>query len=1086
MIKTVLATALLAVITLSAPGQVAPPANLRCEYLADPLGLDVEHPRLSWELRDTRRGARQTAYEVQVAADPAALEAGQPLVWTSGKVDSDRTAQIEYAGPALEPGRFYHWRIRAWDHAGQPSGWSKPALWSTGLREQDWQAAWITVPGERTPAVPGNNGYHSQTAESADAVKWITIDLGGPRQFDRIRLFPARPHDWKQDAPGFLFPVRYVIEGSPDGKSWSQALADRSTADQPNPGAAAVDVPTPGASARFIRLRAVKLAARTPPAQDGFGLAFAEVEVLAGDENLALNCPAAALDSVEHNDWSTRALTDGVTESRRPKAAQRGPAPILRKTFTLDRAPRRATLSATGLGLYEARLNGQRIGDHVLAPEWTDYHKRIQVQTYDVTGLVNPGENALAAILGDGWYAGKVGLFSREIYGVQLAFRARLDLEFDDGSRSSIVTDDSWQGTNDGPWRATDILDGVAYDARRELPGFDQPGKPAGAWEAVTLLPSPGVELIAQVNEPIRVVAERPAVAVTEPVPGTFVFDVGQNLTGWAKLKTRGPAGTTITLRHGEAVNPDGTLYTTNLRGAKQTDTFILAGRGAAEVFTAAFTYHGFRYVEVTGLAERPVRDSLVAQVVHSDLPVAGAFECSDPMLNQLMSNIVWTQMMNMQSTPTDCPQRDERLGWMGDAQVFAQAACFNRGMAAFFTKWLLDVRDAQTEDGRFPDFAPNPASKTGKFTGVPAWGDAGTIVPWRVYQNYDDSRLLARHFDAARAWVEYIHKNNPDLIWKTGRGNDYNDWLNADTLRGIENWPAKGGEIPRDVFATAFFFHSTDLVARMARVLGRDAEASTYTALADRIREVFRREFIGKDGRMPGDTQAGYALALEFNLCPEDLRAAMIDHLVEGIARYNGHPSTGFISTMPMMRQLAEAGRTDLAYTLLTNRTIPSWGYMIDQGATTIWERWDGYVAGRGFQDPGMNSLAHYSIGSVGEWMYRFILGINPDDQHPGYKHFTLRPTPGGGLTWARGAYASPHGPISVDWKLNAGRFTLHASVPPNTTATVLMPTADAAQITESGVPAERSAGVKVIGKRGDVVALEVTSGGFMFECPK
>ncbi|MCC6677588.1 MAG: family 78 glycoside hydrolase catalytic domain [Phycisphaerales bacterium] len=1084
MIKSVFLLASIGMSWVGAAGQVAsPPSHLRCEYLTNPLGIDTPQPRLSWELQDSRRGARQTAYEIQVAADAAALESGGRVIWQSEKVASASTMHIEYAGPALESGRAYWWRVRTWDAAGAETGWSRPAMWSTGLlKPEDWKASWIGVPGERTPAVSGNNGYHSEVAERPDDTRWIAIDLGKTQNFDLIRLCPARPHDWKQDAPGFLFPLRYVIETSPDGANWSALIADRSGADQPNPGAAPVEIAVENASSRFVRLRTVRLAARTPPNQDGYGIALAEFQVLSEGKNIAEGRAATASDSIEHNDWSVKALTDGVTESRGPRPAVRGPSPTLRKTFSIAGPVKRATLYATALGLYEARLNGERVGDAVLAPEWTDYAKRVQVQTYDVTPLIHPGENAIAAILADGWFAGKVGLFSREIYGTQLALRAQLEVELADGSRTTIATDGSWAGTSEGPWRATDILDGVTYDARHDLKGFDRPGDCPGAWSPVQVLNDPRVELVAQMNEPIRIVSERRAESIAEPMPGVFVVDLGQNLTGWVKLKTRGPAGTTITLRYAEALNPDGTVYTTNLRGAKQTDTFILAGGRAAEVFTPAFTYHGFRYVQITGLAERPTQDSVVGQVVYSDLPVAGRFECSDPMLNKLMSNIIWTQMMNMQSTPTDCPQRDERLGWMGDAQVFAQAACFNRGMAPFFTKWLRDVRDAQHQDGRFPDFAPNPAARSGKFVGVPAWGDAGTIVPWRIFQNYADTTLLARHFDAARAWVEYIHRQNPDLVWRTGRGNDYNDWLNADTLK-IENWPAKGGEIPREVFATAFFFHSTDLVARMARALGRDSEAATYSDLAAQIREVFRRDFITPDGRMPGDTQAGYALALEFNLCPDELRGRMIEHLVEGIARYSGHPSTGFISTMPMMRQLAEAGHADLAYKLLLNRTIPSWGYMIDQGATTIWERWDGYVAGRGFQDPGMNSLAHYSIGAVGEWMYRFILGINPDDDHPGYKRFTIRPTPGGGLSWARGSYASMHGPITVDWKHSAGRFTLLASVPPNTTATIIIPAKNAASVSESGVPVERSPGLKIKPARSGFAAFEVGAGSYMFD---
>lgn len=1084
MLKSVLVSLAIAAVSWTASGlAAAPPANLRCEFLAHPLGIDSPRPRLSWELRDTRRGAAQTAYEIQVAADGPALDRGDQLIWSSGKVDSAQTAHVEYAGPELQSGRSYAWRVRAWDQSGAASGWSEPAAWTAGLlAKSDWKASWISVPSQRTPAVSGNNGYHSQLVQRPDEVRWVSIDLGEARPFDTIRLFPTRPHDWKRDAPGLLFPVRYVIETSADGSGWSTTIADRSTADQPNPGVNPVDIAVEG-NARYVRLRALRLAARTPPDQDEYGLALAEMQVLSQGKNLSEGRAAAALDSVEHNDWSVKALTDGVTESRGPRPAVRGPSPTLRKAFSLNSPVKRATLYATAMGLYEARLNGHRVGDYALAPEWTDYGRRIQVQAYDVTTTLQAGPNVLAAVLADGWFAGKVGLFTSEIYGSQLGFLAQLEIEHANGSRSTIVSDGSWTGCADGPWRAADILDGVTYDARHALAGFDRPGDPTGEWKPAQVLNDPKVELVAQMNEPIRVVAKRRAQAITEPQPGVYVVDLGQNMTGWVRLSTRGPAGTAITLRYAEAINPDGTAYTTNLRGAKQTDTFILAGHRATETFTPAFTYHGFRYVQITGLTEKPGPDAVVGEVVYSDLPVAGRFECSDTMLNQLMSNIVWTQMMNMQSTPTDCPQRDERLGWMGDAQVFAQAACFNRDMSAFFTKWLRDVRDAQHADGRFSDFAPNPAAASGKFMGVPAWGDAGVIVPWRMYQNYADVQVLAANFDAARAWVEYIHKQNPDLVWRKGRGNDYNDWLNADTLRGIENWPAKGGEIPRDVFATAFFAHSTDLLARMARVLNREPEVATYSALAQRIREVFRREFIAADGRMPGETQSGYAIALELELCPPELRAKMVEHLVEGIARYNGHPSTGFISTMPMMRQLAEAGHADLAYKLLLNRSIPSWGYMIDQGATTVWERWDGYVAGRGFQDPGMNSLAHYSIGAVGEWMYRFILGINPDDAHPGYKHFTIRPTPGGGLTWARGSYASIHGPITVDWKLSNGRFTLMATVPPNTTATIIVPAKEASTVTESGVPAGRSSGVKAAKAATGFAAFEVSAGSYMFE---
>lgn len=1080
------------------------PVNLRCEYLVDPLGIDVMKPRLSWEMKIEQRGARQAAYEIQVgkwgagAAAAAAFGKADSIVWSSGRVESGRSNQVEYAGSALQPAMFYAWRVRVWDGTGQESAWSEPATWSMGLKSENWKAKWIGVPDARTPAVTGLNGYHSQLVDSPDTAKWVSIDLGQLAKVESVVLCPARPHDWKVDAPGSLFPVRYAIESSTDGEKWT-AIADRTTKDQANPGTEVVSLAVTPTEARYVRLRAVKLAARTPPDKDQYGLALAEMEVLSGGRNIAAGKTATASDSTEHNDWSVKNLTDGVRESRKAAWPKRGPGASLTTKFSAGDKIARATLYATAMGLYEANINGQRVGDALLAPEWTDYKKRVQVQAYDVTKLVKSGENRIGATVADGWFAGKIGLFANEMYGQQLALLAQLEIEYADGRKQLVVTDTSWSGTNDGPWRAADILDGVSYDARKELVGVQRMSGDgsvdSAAWSPAIETPVKGVELVAQMNEPIRIVGEIKPVSVTEPKPGVWVFDTGQNMTGWARLGTTGPAGTVITMRYAEAVNPDGTVYTTNLRGAKQTDTFILRGSGGREMLEPAFTYHGFRYVEVTGLVNKPTRGDLMARVSHSALPVAGEFACSDEMLNKLMSNIVWTQVMNMFSTPTDCPQRDERLGWMGDAQVFAQAACYNRDMASFFTKWLRDVRDAQHPDGRYPDFAPNPLAMTGKFTGVPAWGDAGVIVPWRVYENYGDDRLIAEQLESAKRWVDYIAGQNPDFVWRKGRGNDYNDWLNADTLRGIPGWPEKGGEIPKEVFATAFFEQSARMVAKMAAVAGKSEDAKKYGGLADRVREEFRKQFIAADGRMPGDTQAGYALALQNGLCPDDLRPKMVQYLVEGIHRYNDHVSTGFISTMPMMRQLHENGQTELAYKLLMNRTIPSWGYMIDQGATSVWERWDGYVEGRGFQDPGMNSLAHYSIGSVGEWMYRVILGLNPDEQTmssdgklagaTAWKHFTVAPVPGGGLTWAKGSYRSMYGKIAVDWKKEGGKFTLNVVVPANSTATVRVPVKDEAAakgVMEGGKPAVQSEGVKAAGWKKGSAEFEVGAGSYSF----
>jgi alpha-L-rhamnosidase len=796
---------------------------------------------------------------------------------------------------------------------------------------------------------------------------------------------------------------------------------------------------------------------------------------------------------LEESDWEARWIG---TKAPAEPTNDPLPAQMLRKEFLIEGSIQRAVVHVSALGVYELRLNGDRVGDRILAPEWTDYHKRVQYQTIDITRMLREGNNAVAARLGDGWYAGRIGLANqvpdgpaRGIYGPRPRLLVQLEVENASGEIRRVVTDESWRVTAEGPIRTSDILDGEYYDARREAPGWDQPGFDDSLWTPVVIEEEVKAGLVSQPNEPIRVVEELIPIAVTEPEPGVFIFDLGQNMAGWCRISGKGRKGQEIRLRHAEVLNPDGTLYRDNLRipkdggpwGARQEDFYVFRGEGT-EVFEPHFTYHGFRYVEVTGLEEKPGPDFLTGRVFCSSASETLEFECSNPMLNQLMRNILWTQRANLMSVPTDCPQRDERLGWMGDAQVFSPAACFNMDMAGFFTKWLQDVRDAQADDGRFPDFAPNPFDPNKRFSGVPAWADAGVIVPWVVYQWYGDKRLLEKSFDSARRWVDTIHEKNPDLIWRHSRGNDYGDWLNGDTLIR-EGWPTSGGQIPKEVFATLFFMRSANLVSRMADVLGREEEMKLYHDLANRIRAAFVSEFVSADGKIEGDTQAGYALALAFDALPEERRAAALNHLVEAIEKYDRHISTGFVSTIAMMNELTNRGRNDIAYRLLSNRTFPSWGYTIDQGATTIWERWDGYVEGRGFQDPGMNSFSHYAIGAVGEWMVRSILGINPDPAHPGFERIRIQPRPGGKLTWARGTYHSIRGPIRVDWKLGEGnRFQVDVEIPANTTAEVCVPAAEVSRVKVGGKSAADAEGIELLSSESGTVNFEIGSGFYSF----
>jgi alpha-L-rhamnosidase len=746
------------------------------------------------------------------------------------------------------------------------------------------------------------------------------------------------------------------------------------------------------------------------------------------------------------------------------------PSPYLRREFPLDKTVRRARLYATARGVYELSVNGTRVGEDVLAPGWTDYHRRIQYQTYDVTPLLAEGQNALGAVLGDGWFAGFVGFDPKHrgaLYGPRPQLLAQLNVEYEDGTTESLATEGSWRCST-GPILFSDLLMGEAYDARREMPGWAEPGFDDSGWYGVAVEEIGDTNLVAQPDEGIRVTEELEAKTVTEPESGRYVFDLGRNMVGWVRLKVEGEAGTEVILRHAEALNPDGTIYTTNLRSARATDHYALAGDGE-EVYEPRFTFHGFRYVEVTGYPGEPPLGAVTGCVVHSATPPSGSFECSSPMVNKLQENIVWGQRGNFLSVPTDCPQRDERLGWTGDAQIFVRTASFNMDVAPFFEKWMADVEDAQSPEGAFPDVAPllKGSGLIDLRWGAPAWGDAGVIVPWTIYRTYEDTRIVERHYDAMARWMEYLYEANPDFIRKNRMGNNYGDWLSP-----------KGDPTPKPLLATAYWAYDAKLMAEMAGAIGRHDAAGEYRDLNENIKAAFNEAYASPDGRIEGDTQTCYLLALHMDLLPEDLRSAAAGHLVRTIEREDWHLSTGFAGVGYLCPVLTEVGYTDVAYRLLENETYPSWGYTIKNGATTIWERWDGWTEENGFQSPNMNSFNHYSLGSVGEWLYRYVAGI--DLGAPGYGRTVIRPRPGGNLTHASAQYDSVRGRISSSWKIENDRFVLEALIPPNTTATVHVPSTD--DVSEGGRPLDEAEGVEFLRAGEGETVLSVGSGRYEF----
>lgn len=770
---------------------------------------------------------------------------------------------------------------------------------------------------------------------------------------------------------------------------------------------------------------------------------------------------------LEDGDWTAGWIEDparaGDEASSRPT--------YFRRQFEVGAGLARARVHASALGVYHLSVNGEAATDALFRPGWTDYSIRTQYQTVDVTGRLAEGANALGAVLADGWYSGHVGFLGRHAYGVVPKLLVQIELTYDDGRVETIVSEPGWR-CSFGPIVEADMQMGESHDARLEEPGWDRAGFDDGSWRRAAPGSGARTHLVAERCEPVRATEEIHPVSHRLLASGATLFDLGQNMVGWVRLRVSAPAGRTVTLRHAEVLDDSGELYVTNLRAARATDRYVTRG-GGAETWEPRFTFHGFRYVEVSGLDGELPETTVTGIVVHQDLARTGDFSCSDQQVNQLQRNIVWGQRGNFLEVPTDCPQRDERLGWMGDAQVFVRTGCWNMDCAAFYTKWMRDVADSVSPGGSFGDVVPTPRHGPGGHAwldAAPAWGDAGVIVPWTLYRCYGDRRLLERSFDDAAGWVDHVHRHNPHLIWEHHLGNNYGDWLSV------------GEETPKLLLATAFFAHSADLVARMARILGREREARHYQALFERIRAVYEHTYVGADGRVFGDTQTGYVLTLRFDLVGQERRATLASHLARGVEGAGRRLTCGFVGVEHLLFALSENGNPDLAYHLLRNRDYPSWLYAVEHGATTIWERWDGWTEERGFQTPVMNSFNHYSFGAVGSWLYQTVAGIDLADDAPGYRRLRIAPQPGGGLTWARAHLDTVRGRVRSAWRTDGGGFELEIEVPAGSTAEVRLPVADPARIRESGRALGQAEGVHGTTRDGGAVVVTTGSGVYRF----
>lgn len=747
---------------------------------------------------------------------------------------------------------------------------------------------------------------------------------------------------------------------------------------------------------------------------------------------------AAAVEAglLHPDDWSARFVTPAWEADL--KRSQ--PSPLLRREFEVQAGMSRARLYITSLGVYEAQINGQVVGDHVLAPGWTVYPSRLLYQTFDVTNLLQPGRNAVGAILADGWYRGRLGFGGgqRNIYGDRLALLAQLEIMYEDGRSERIVTDQHWRAAT-GPILASDLYDGETYDAQLERPGWSVPGYDDREWAMVETIEQDLTTLAAPIGPPVRRTDQLVPIAIITSPSGRTILDFGQNLVGRLRLTVRGEAGQKITLRHAEVLE-NGELGTRPLRTAKAADQYILRGEGE-ETWEPRFTFHGFRYAEIEGWPGELSRTDIVAVICHSDMERTGWFECSDPLLNRLHENVVWSMRGNFFSIPTDCPQRDERLGWTGDIQVFAPAASFLYDTAGFLASWLRDLEAEQEADGMVPYVVPNilprdlPNDIGGKTVPAAAWGDAAVLVPWTLYQRYGDKGVLETQFESMRAWVDLLTSLTGErLLWDSGF--QFGDWLDPSA-------PTDNPSVTRTnpaIVATAYFARSTEILGRAAEVLGRSEEAARYLALAARIRDAFDAEYVTAAGRVLSDSETAYALVLQFDLLKREEQRRHAGQQLARLVRQSGyHINTGFVGTPLICDALYAAGEYEVTFRLLMQREYPSWLYAVTMGATTIWERWDSMLPNGSINPGDMTSFNHYAFGAVADWLHRFVAGLAPAE--PGYRHLTVEPHPGGNLTHARTSLRTPYGLAESAWAIENGEIRLKVTVPPNTTARVIVP---------------------------------------------
>ncbi len=1005
------------------------------------------------------RGQSQSAYQVEAASSPEKLAQGADL-WNSGKVLSDQSVEVKYAGHPLRSNTQCFWRVRVWDQAGRPSAWSAPAFWTMGiLSPSEWKAKWIQA---SAPVVPWRDftleasftieheaaAVYFRAQGAGNAYMWQINTTGDQPTFrphvrinGAFQVLKIVPLGHGYVNADFLRPhvLRITALGSTITTYLDGTLIDTTIDDK----LAAGSIGFRSSSTETSTFRSVTV---TDPAG----------KTLYKDDFAATVPSLFSAGKVGPN-----GLTVSSTDAMLGRDSLR--TPMLRHEFTLTQPVRRAWLYASALGIYQASLNGRRVGDRYYAPGWTNYYRRVQYQCYDVTGLLRRGGNALGVQLAPGWYCGNIAWFGPNQYGDTPALFAELHVQYADGSQHVITSDSSWKYAT-GPVVHADNLDGETYDARLEHPGWDRAKYQDASWSAASMMMlPPRVQMVAQMDPPIRATQTLPAESVTQPKPGVYIYKLSQDITGVARVRVQGRTGTTITIRQGEVLNPDGTLNLITLESpgipgahADAIDHYTFGAPGTAE-FQPEFTSHGFQYVEVSGAVSEPALSDIVGVVYGTDVPHIGSLHTSSEFINRLESNVRWSGRDAYLSVPMDCPQRSERLGWTGDANFYGPTAAFNFDMAAFYGKWERDM----LADGQFSNVAPAWYSGDSGGTGG-GWGDAGVNVPFTLWQSYGDTDVVRVAYAGMTKWISFLSSRSPGLI-------------TDGSISAPEDWKNAGEGTPGNLIATTYFAYDTQQLAEMAAAIGQAEDARKYNVLFGDIKKAFIAKFVQPDGKVGSGSQASYVLALHVGLLPDALRQAAGDRLAADVIQHGNHLTTGFVGTQWLLPALTEIGRLDLAYAVLEQTTPPSWGAMLSHGATTIWETWD-VIAPDGSFPHGPYSLNHCALGSCGEWLDRTLGGIAPDPSAPGYKRFTLRPRPGGaGLTSASASYESVYGTIQAHWQVSGTSFALDADVPVNTQALVYVPAASSKDV-------NAGPGARFQGMVGEAATFRVGSGHYHF----